>query len=342
MDSLDRLPSDQRAVLELVLKRGRGYDDIARLLSVDRAAVRDRALAALDALGPQTRIPAERRAVITDYLLGQLPEPVAEATRERLAQSAGERAWARVLAAELAPIAGTPLPEIPTDSPASAEPVASSPAQAPPVGAPAPQPRPDEPQAPESTRRRRVPPPEPGRARPSSRAGGAILLLAGTAAVVVVVLVVILVLGGSSNHSSTTSSAAATAATRTTTATSSTTSPRIVAQINLKPTQPGSRAIGIAVVLRQGTVTGIAIRAQNVPANGKHDAYAVWLSNSPTDSQLLGFVNPSVGATGILQAASGLPASAARFKQILVSDETQQKPPAPGKVVLQGTIAKPL
>jgi len=146
MASIDSLPTDQRAVLELVLKRGRGYDDIARLLSVDRAAVRDRAVKALEALGPQTRIPPERRAVLTDYLLGQLPEPIAQATRERLAQSASERAWARVLAAELAPIANHPLPEIPSESTAPAEPVTSSAAQAAPVGAPAPASRADEPE----------------------------------------------------------------------------------------------------------------------------------------------------------------------------------------------------
>jgi hypothetical protein len=101
MASLDSLPADQRAVLELVLKRGRTYDEIARMLSIDRAGVRERALSAFDALGPQTRVPPERRALITDYLLGQLPAKVSEDTHQRLAQSASERAWARVLASSL-------------------------------------------------------------------------------------------------------------------------------------------------------------------------------------------------------------------------------------------------
>ena len=87
MASLDSLPADQRAVLQLVLQRGRSYDEIAQLLSIDRAAVRERALSALDALGPQTGVPPERRALITDYLLGQLPPRVAEDTRDRLARS---------------------------------------------------------------------------------------------------------------------------------------------------------------------------------------------------------------------------------------------------------------
>src|SRR5437588_3063637 len=85
MATLDSLPPDQRAVLQLVLQRGRSYDDIAQLLSIDRAAVRQRALAAFDALGPQTRVDADRRALITDYLLGQLPGAVADDTRNRLA-----------------------------------------------------------------------------------------------------------------------------------------------------------------------------------------------------------------------------------------------------------------
>jgi hypothetical protein len=122
MASLDGLSADQRAVLQLVLQRGRSYREIARLLSIDRAAVRERALAAFDALGPQTRVPAERRALITDYLLGQLSEPAREETRDRLAASPSERAWARLLCSELAPLASSALPDIPIEAATSREP----------------------------------------------------------------------------------------------------------------------------------------------------------------------------------------------------------------------------
>ena len=114
MTPLDDLPAEQRAVLELVLKRGRTYDEIAALLSIDRAGVRQRALTGLDALGPSTSVPPERRALITDYLLGQLPERVSEQVAQRLATEASDRAWARVIASELSPVAATPLPRIPT------------------------------------------------------------------------------------------------------------------------------------------------------------------------------------------------------------------------------------
>lgn len=117
MASLDSLAADQRAVLQLVLQRGRSYEAIAGLLSIDRADVRQRALAALDALGPETPVEPQRRALITDYLLGQLPPRVGEDTRDHLARSADERAWARVVASELAPLSSRPLPEILADGP---------------------------------------------------------------------------------------------------------------------------------------------------------------------------------------------------------------------------------
>jgi Sigma-70, region 4 len=126
MSAVDSLPGDQRAVLQLVLGRGRSYQEIARMLSIDPGGVRERALAALDALGPQTRIDQPSRAQICDYLLGQLPEGDVEAVRNRLAESAGERAWARVVSSELAPLASEPLPDIPLEASAGRTPAPSS------------------------------------------------------------------------------------------------------------------------------------------------------------------------------------------------------------------------
>src|ERR1700757_2173092 len=176
MGSLETLSPDQRAVLDLVLQRGRSYDDIARLLAIDRAAVRARALAAFNELGPDTGIAPESRALITDYLLGQLPPRVAEQTRDRLATSPYERAWARVLASELAPVSSNPLPEIPEGTARAEKAPATD-------------------QARPAEKPRRVP--RPGD-RPSSRLGGAIFLLLGAIVVVVVVVVLLVVLSSSS------------------------------------------------------------------------------------------------------------------------------------------------
>jgi Sigma-70, region 4 len=68
MTELDRLPPDQRAVLSLVLDRGKSYGEVAEMLAIPESAVRDRAHAALDALandpaGPgDSRPPAPARA----------------------------------------------------------------------------------------------------------------------------------------------------------------------------------------------------------------------------------------------------------------------------------------
>jgi hypothetical protein len=329
MASLDSLPADHRAVLQLVLQRGRSYDDIAQLLSIDRAAVRERALSALDALGPQTGVAAERRALITDYLLGQLPPQVSDATRDHLAETPGERAWARVVASELAPLASGSLPEIPAEATRRER-------ERPPAPAPAaPQMSSDE------------PPYEP----PSSRAGGAVLLGGGALLIVVVVVVVILLVSGGSSHKTTSTAASVPAPTTsapvtstptgTTTATTSTSTAtaKPIAQVNLLSPTGAKTPAGVAVIVKQGANTGLVIRAQGVPANTGHDAYAVWLYNSASDTHILGFVNPGVTATKVLQTAGPLPANAAHFKQLLVTIETQSKPKGPGKIVLQGALS---
>jgi hypothetical protein len=332
MASLDNLPPDQRAVLELVLRRGRNYDEIAKLLSIDRAGVRERALAALDALGPQTGVPAQRRALITDYLLGALPARVADDVREHLASSPSERAWARVVASELQPLASEPLPEIPVESAGRAQPDE-------PAGADdaTPEPRSEREPGP-----RRQPSEKPAGPR-TSRTGGAVLLAAGAAVVIAVVIVLVLSGGGGKQHSSTAAAAATTGTTGPTgpsTASGKTTTPQVVAQINLNPPSGGG-AKGIAEVLRQQGKNGIAIVAQGLTPNTKKpaNAYAVWLYNSPTDSRILGFVNPGVGTNGRLQTAGGLPTNASHFQKLLVTLETRSNPKSPGRIVLQGPIS---
>jgi hypothetical protein len=408
MSAVDSLPGDQRAVLQLVLGRGRSYEEIARMLSINPGGVRERALAALDALGPQTRIDQPSRAQICDYLLGQLPEGEVEPVRTRLAGSPGERAWARVVSSELAPLASKPLPEIPPeaspgriappspwssamleraasveaagaaeqsppsepDRPTPAEPPTGSAEQDGTSGAvveaekdrkslrgrlrrtpkPAKEPKPPEESAPP---RQPEPPSDASSGPRSSRLGG--LVVIGVVVAIVVVGVIVLVGSGGSKKkphtlASTPTSAASTPAASATTpaasasssTTTSTTSAaaKVVAQINLTPPAAGSKAAGIAEVLREGTTNGIAIVAQNVPPNTTHppNAYAVWLYNSPTDAKILGFVNPGVPKSGKLSTAGGLPANASHYKQLIVTVESSANPKAPGTVILQGTM----
>ena len=355
MASVDSLPADQRAVLSLVLERGKSYDEIARMLSIDRTSVRERALSAFDALGPQTQISDLRRALITDYLLGQLPPAVALQTRDRLADTPGERAWARVLASELAPLSSGPLPEIPVagaPAPALTSPGARNGEPEAPVAAPV---APAGPPAGGDNDNAAAaaalgsPPPESDQPR-SSRLGGIILLAGGAIVAIAVVLVIVLSSGGSSSSSSSSNAASvssssttpssAAGASSTTGAASSGTTPTVVAQINLKPTSGSGSEAGIAEVLKEGSKKGIAIVAQHMQPNSRKppNAYAVWLYNSSSDAKLLGFVNPGVGKNGRLSTAGGLPTNAAHFHKLIITLETKASPKTPGAIVLSGAL----
>jgi anti-sigma factor RsiW len=348
MSSLDNLPGDQRAVLEMVLARGRSYDEIARLLSLERSAVRERAQIALDAIGPHAEVAPEHQNRIADYLLGQLPDDEAAEVRGLLAGSPTDRAWARVVASELAPLTGgNPLPEIPAAEPHGPAAAATSPPPAVATEVP------DEERKRPRGRRRRKRDDQRAAATGSprtSRLGGAVILLTG---VVVVAAVLFFVLRGghSKNHtpSTTVSSSSAPAASASTptsstpTTSTSGTSASVVAQINLSPpaSDKSSKAAGIAEVLNEGSVDGVAIVAQNVPANksAPHpNAYAVWLYNSAKDAKILGFVNPAVGKTGRLSTAGRLPTNASHYKQLIVTVETTASPKQPGSIVLQGAL----
>src|SRR5919107_4743731 len=117
MGSLESLNEGQRAVLQLLLGKGKSYDEIARLLHSDPGAVRRRAHGAVDALGPDgSEVSADRRHEIADYLLGQQTASLRAATREYLEGSAPGRAWARSAATGLAAFAGDDaLPDIPAE-----------------------------------------------------------------------------------------------------------------------------------------------------------------------------------------------------------------------------------
>jgi hypothetical protein len=125
MSRLDELPPDQRAALSLLLRQHKSYAEVATLLGIAERAVHDRAHAALAVLAPRRarELTPERRLEIGDYLLGQQPG-VAERLRTRTYLSSSEpaRAWAAEIAAQLAPLAGAGLPEIPpATEPAAAE-----------------------------------------------------------------------------------------------------------------------------------------------------------------------------------------------------------------------------
>jgi hypothetical protein len=303
--ALDSLPPDQRAVLTLVLGQGKTYDELAALLKIDREAVRSRARAAVEALGPSDgeKPPIDRRGAIADYLLGQQPVSQRAATRARLESSPGDRAWARVVAAELRQLARDGLPEIPAEGAEVDE-------------------------AFDALKARTV---AREHAQRSSKLGG-VLLLAGVGVVLAVALVIVLGGGGDDDEANPATSRPPTTATG-----GQATEP--LAQVNLTPPRGNSRALGVAQIVRRDGQLGVVIRGQNIPPSSRSFAYAVWLYNSPRDAARLGFVSPGVGKDGRLVAISGLPANLPRFRRLIVTRETSSRPAQPGPIVLTGSLS---
>ncbi len=329
MPGFDALAPDQQAVLQLLLKRARSYDEIAGLLRLERTSVRERALDALDALGAElpgtAGLASERQDEIADHLLGQQTDAEQAATRDFLERSAPGRAWALGVAAELRPVAGERLPDIP------------------------------------AARAREVPAPRAdGSVRAaegprSSRLGG-VLVLAGLA--VVLALVVVLVLRARDGDEDATAragtlpaaSAVATAApsrcelptpagasgpTGVTGAIALQGAAELPQQqVNLTPPPgSGSKALGVAVV-NEG---GLAFETQRLPRTRL--GYQLWLWNSAQEALPLGYTRAPVSGrySGALAA---LPAAASTCARVVLTRVTSRTAATPGPIVLSGTLQR--
>jgi hypothetical protein len=324
MSRLDELPPDQRAALSLLLLQHKSYAEVAALLGIAERAVHDRAQAAIVVLAPGRArdLTPESRQEIGDYLLGQQPG-VAERLRTRALLNSSEpaRAWAADVVAQLAPMAGSNLPDIPAGPVGSAGSAGAGAAAAPqrvgdlsstppPAGAPA--------AASASSER----------TQRSSRVGGAVLL---AVLVVVIAVAVVLLTGGSSSKKPTATT------TGQTSSTVSKTGPTIEDQLVLKPAKPGIKSVGAAYILAEGSKRAFFIDARNLPL-AKGFYYAIWLYNSPTS-----FVpvtkSSAVNSKHRLEGISPLPTNAAEFHEVLLTKETSPKPTHPGPAWLRGPLS---
>lgn len=310
MSRLDALPADQRAVLQLLLKQGKGYDELAGLLRTDATAVRARAADALDGLGPRdgTPLPPDRQAELADFLLGQQSASQRQATRSYLEGSASGRAWARTVSGELRAsglATSESLPDIPAGGVEEVDEAYDALAA--------------------RTERR-------AEAQRSSRIGG-VLLLVGLG--LVLALVIVWAVAGDDDDEQ---AASTTPATQTQPATTG--QPTVEQAINLNPPEGSdSRARGLVNILRQGDQRAIAFQAQRLERSREGRAYAVWLRNPGRNARGLGFT-PAVGEDGRLQFVSELPRDASRFSQFVLTVESARRPTKPGPVVLQGDLGR--
>ncbi len=291
MATYDQLSAQQRAIVDLILKRGQGYDQLADTLGMPEARVRELARETLTSLAPVSAAAVDEgwRAQIADYLLGQQAPPEAAATRGHLRRSEAARAWSGSVLDSLEHLyPNGDLPTIPAGD-AGAEPAPSKRASR--DGAAK---RELSPQAEAIVRRRRA---------------------AGIAAAVTALLFVLLIwpvglLTGDDDSGSGGDKAA-------------TADPEIVGQAVLRPVK-GSNANsqrhgGIALVTEQDDKLELAINAR-VPPTQQNQAYEVWLYNSPQDARSLGAQVTT--EQGDFAGRADLPADYKDYRFIDVSRET--------------------
>jgi hypothetical protein len=339
MSRIDALPADQKSVLQLLLRQGKGYDDLSGLLRLDVGEVRSRAHDALDALGPGAGgVPSAKRQEIADWLLGQQGPDEAAATRAFVDGSPAARAWAQAVASELEPLAGDRLPEIPGNGVPSATAAAAAPSA--PAAAPAPPPEPSEPAAGTDAA---AGAPTPFAAAPSaaprvSRRGGA-ALIAGALAVIALVLVLVLVVFNGDDKKDNAKNAADTTTTTTTTTQSQA---KVQAQVNLTAPQdaPAKSAIAIVQIVDANGQEAVNAVSQGLPSTSKA-AYAIWVYSSPSQAKLIGGFNQKDN-NGHLVYQGALPKGfdITSYNEILVTRETSGNPKSPGRVYLRGDIPR--
>jgi hypothetical protein len=318
MSRIDALPADQRSVLQLLLKQGKGYDDLSGLLNLHAGEVRSRAYDALDALGPGSAgLPSDRRQAIADWLLGQQGPDKASETRAFVAGSPAARAWADAVAEQLRPLGGDRLPDVPIDGASGIAPAAAATAASPPAGP--------------AAAAADAPPfaPAPSAAPRVSRRGGAILIAAVLAAIVAAVLVIVL----TGDDDNTPKRAAST--------TTTSTQPTVKAQVNLTPPKgaPAQKALAIVQIVSSNGQNVVNAVAQELPTTSKA-AYGIWAYTSPSETRLIGGFNKTDNK-GHLVYQGALPqdvTDVTRYKEILVTRETSGNPTKPGTIYLRGPM----
>ncbi|MBA3840187.1 MAG: hypothetical protein H0X55_07845, partial [Thermoleophilaceae bacterium] len=123
MATFDQLGPRQRAIIELVLRRGQTYDEISGMLGMPVPRVRELAREALVELAPATArsVDPQWRGQLADFLLGQQTGPESRATEGHLESSEEARLWASSLLDSLDTLyEDGHRPELPAGAPARA------------------------------------------------------------------------------------------------------------------------------------------------------------------------------------------------------------------------------
>ncbi|HYI98634.1 MAG TPA: hypothetical protein VEX36_02990 [Thermoleophilaceae bacterium] len=294
MASYDQLSAQQRAIVDLILKRGQGYDQLADKLDMPVGRVREVAVEALTNLAPVSAraVDTDWREQLTDYLLNQQQPPEAAATRGHLRRSESARAWSRSVLDSLEHLyVNGDLPTIPAGDGGGSEPEPAPKKAAAARGALSPE-------AEALVRRRR-----------------AIGIAAIAAALLFIVLIwpVGLLTGDDDDGGGDSEGRART---------------EIVGQVRLRPVDGAGRTTdGVAIVTRRNDDLELNVQAA-VPRTKRNQAYEVWLYNSPQDARSLGA--QVTDAQGNFAGRSPLPANYRNYRFIDISRETVDRNVAHG------------
>lgn len=331
MANFDQLPAQQKAIIELVLRRGQTYEDLADMLGMPEARVRDLAREALSELSPRSaaRVDDDWRGQVADYILGQQSGPESNATKGHMKRSEAARAWAYSLLDALDDLYDNgDRPVIPDgDAGAARRPRSASTravAAAPAKKARRPAGHGDDEDLDEEDEEPRRSPLSPEAARVVKRRR-LFALGGGLAALIAAALVVFVWSPWSDDEKKASASEEQAQA-------------RIVKRVVLQPLDRSDReSAGLAVIGEQDGKLSLIVTAQ-LPRNKRTEAYEVWLYNSKTEAVSLGA--QQTDQAGIYQGAGPLPADYEKYKYFDISREKIDRQAAhSGSSVLRGEIA---
>src|SRR5262245_22694856 len=282
MATFDQLSPEQRAIVELVLRQGKTYDELADMLSMPEPRVRELARDALVELAPVSvrGVEEDWRGQLADYVLGQQSGPEATATKGHLRRSEAARSWARSLLDSLEQLyENGSVPAIPEGERGRAKRAAAERA------APAER---------DSASR-------PGLAVPADPVVRRRLLAGAGVALLVLLVVLVWPVGllTSGDDNSTPSAQPASSGP------------------NNQQAATNGQPAGIAVVVERNGKKQLLVQAANLAPSGQNEGYYVWLYNSPSDAKSLG--GQVTDRRGNYQALGDFSADYSNYKSIDIS-----------------------
>jgi hypothetical protein len=315
--TFDQLSAEQQAIVELVLKRGQSYEELADMLGMTSPRVQELARDALVTLSPVSAKPveAEWRGQLADYVLGQQSGPESTATRGHLRRSEPARTWTRSLLDSLDTLYQVDMPQIPDGGGGGRE-----------------RTREKRPLRPEREEKAAAEPREPLTPEAEAAVRRRRMIGAGGATAVVLLLVVLvwpvgLLTGGNDSSGSSGSS---------NTSTNAQATPTVLGQVELKALK-GKSGQGAAVIARRSGQLQLLVQARLTPTKAKQ-AYEVWLYNSQGDAKSLGA--QVTDQQGNLTGAAQLPADYKKFRFIDLSlEKVDNNTKHSGDSVLRAAIA---